>query len=57
MQPSDAKNNVIRAVLDVDRTLMDRQIALLKDKSLTGHDAELVHKFLHAGFQLGQEGP
>lgn len=29
---------------DVQRTLKDRQIALLKDDSLTGHDAELVHK-------------
>ena len=29
---------------DVSRTLKDRQIALLKDESLTGHDAELVHK-------------
>lgn len=29
---------------DVARTLKDRQIALLKDASLTGHDAELVHK-------------
>ena len=29
---------------DVIRTLKDRQIALLKDESLTGHDAELVHK-------------
>ena len=29
---------------DVARTLKDRQIALLKDDSLTGHDAELVHK-------------
>jgi len=29
---------------DVQRTLMDRQIALMKDDSLTGHDAELVHK-------------
>ena len=29
---------------DADRTLRDRQIALLKDESLTGHDAELVHK-------------
>ncbi len=29
---------------DVQRTLMDRQIALLKDDTLTGHDAELVHK-------------
>ena len=32
------------AIEDVSRTLMDRQIALLKDESLTGHDAELVHK-------------
>ncbi len=29
---------------DADRTLKDRQIALMKDDSLTGHDAELVHK-------------
>lgn len=29
---------------DVDRTLMDQQIALMKNESLTGHDAELVHK-------------
>lgn len=29
---------------DVIRTLKDRQIALMKDESLTGHDAELVHK-------------
>ena len=29
---------------DVQRALKDRQIALLKDDSLTGHDAELVHK-------------
>ena len=29
---------------DVARTLKDRQITLLKDDSLTGHDAELVHK-------------
>ena len=29
---------------DVQRTLKDRQIALLKDESLTGHDAELVRK-------------
>ena len=29
---------------DVMRTLKDRQIALLKDDSLTGHDAELVRK-------------
>ena len=29
---------------EVYRTLQDRQIALLKDGSLTGHDAELVHK-------------
>ena len=29
---------------DVIRTLKDRQIALMKDDSLTGHDAELVHK-------------
>ena len=29
---------------DVQRTLKDRQIALLKDDSLTGHDAEMVHK-------------
>lgn len=29
---------------DVQHTLKDRQIALLKDDSLTGHDAELVHK-------------
>ena len=29
---------------DAGRTLKDRQIALLKDESLTGHDAELVHK-------------
>ena len=29
---------------DVQRTLKDRQIALMKDDSLTGHDAELVHK-------------
>ena len=28
---------------DVIRTLKDRQIALMKDESLTGHDAELVH--------------
>lgn len=27
---------------EADRTLKDRQIALLKDESLTGHDAELV---------------
>ena len=32
------------AMEDVQRTLKDRQIALLKDDSLTGHDAELVHK-------------
>ena len=32
------------AMEDVERTLMDRQIALMKDESLTGHDAELVHK-------------
>ena len=32
------------AMEDVIRTLKDRQIALLKDESLTGHDAELVHK-------------
>ena len=29
---------------DVQRTLKDRQIALMQDDSLTGHDAELVHK-------------
>ncbi len=29
---------------DADRTLKERQIALMKDDSLTGHDAELVHK-------------
>ena len=29
---------------DVIRMLKDRQIALMKDDSLTGHDAELVHK-------------
>lgn len=29
---------------DANRTLKDRQIALLKDESLTGHDAELVRK-------------
>ena len=29
---------------DVIRSLKDRQIALMKDDSLTGHDAELVHK-------------
>ena len=29
---------------DVQRTLKDRQIALMKDDTLTGHDAELVHK-------------
>ncbi|MBQ6521122.1 MAG: hypothetical protein IJI14_20635, partial [Anaerolineaceae bacterium] len=29
---------------DVIRRLKDRQIALMKDDSLTGHDAELVHK-------------
>ncbi len=29
---------------DVMRTLKDRQIALMKDDSLTGHDAELVRK-------------
>lgn len=32
------------ALADVSRTLMDRQIALMQDDSLTGHDAELVHK-------------
>ena len=32
------------AMEDVQRTLKDRQIALLKDERLTGHDAELVHK-------------
>ena len=32
------------AMEDVERTLKDRQIALMKDESLTGHDAELVHK-------------
>lgn len=32
------------AMEDVIRTLQDRQIALLKDESLIGHDAELVHK-------------
>lgn len=32
------------AMEDVERTLMDRQIALMKDESLTGRDAELVHK-------------
>lgn len=30
---------------DVSRILKDRQIALMKDTSLTGHDAELVQKF------------
>ncbi|MBR3429227.1 MAG: M13 family metallopeptidase [Clostridia bacterium] len=29
---------------DADRTLRERQIALMKDDSLTGHDADLVHK-------------
>ena len=29
---------------DVSRTLKEQQIALLKDDSLTGHDADLVHK-------------
>lgn len=29
---------------DADRTLRDRQIALMKNDSLTGHDAELVRK-------------
>ena len=29
---------------DAQRTLRERQIALLKDESLTGHDADLVHK-------------
>ena len=29
---------------DVQRTLKDRQIALMQDDSLTGHDAEVVHK-------------
>ncbi|MBQ8962564.1 MAG: M13 family metallopeptidase [Clostridia bacterium] len=29
---------------DVQRTLKDRQIALMQDDSLTGHDAELVNK-------------
>ena len=32
------------AVEDIMRILKDRQIALLKDASLTGHDAELVQK-------------
>ena len=32
------------SVEDIQRQLKDRQIALLKDDSLTGHDAELVHK-------------
>ena len=29
---------------EVDRTLKDRKIALMKDETLTGYDAELVHK-------------
>ena len=37
-------HTVTGAIIDVDRILMDRQIALMKDGSLTGHDAELVHK-------------
>ena len=32
------------SVEDVIRTLQDRQIALMKDETLTGHDAELVRK-------------
>lgn len=32
------------AMDDVERTLKDRQIALMQDDSLTGHDAELVRK-------------
>lgn len=39
-----AGESLAGAMEDAERTLMDRQIALMKDESLTGHDAELVRK-------------